>query len=138
MSTPRCTELSREESLRLLAGVRVGRIVFTRQALPAIQAVHHLVEDGQVIVRGYRMESLASAVDTVVAYEADSLAGDGADIGWSVVVTGVARRLDGDDVPERYRHLAAPWPADGSGYVIRIHPELVTGFGRAGDNAPAS
>lgn len=133
MTPPRYVELSREESLRRLASVRVGRIVFTHQALPAIRPVHHLVEDGQVIIRGNGSAALASAVDTVVAYEADSVSAD-ENIGWSVVVTGVARRLDGD-LPERYRRLTGPdGEAGDTGHVIRIRPELVTGYERVTGN----
>ncbi|TNC19601.1 pyridoxamine 5'-phosphate oxidase family protein [Amycolatopsis alkalitolerans] len=121
MTPERFQELSREESLRLLASVAVGRIVFTHQALPAIRPVHHLVDDGQVIVRGDPGTILLSAVDTVVAYEADSVAADDS-IGWSVIVTGMARRLDAASPPGRYRAL------EGDGYFIQIRPELVTGF----------
>ncbi|GAA5164600.1 pyridoxamine 5'-phosphate oxidase family protein [Amycolatopsis dongchuanensis] len=130
----RLRELSREESLRRLASVGVGRIVFTHQALPAIRPVHHVVEDdGEVVIRSHDRTALLSALDTVVAYEADSVSGDDR-IGWSVIVTGVARRADGAD---RYRHLADPWADGEPGYVIRIRPELVAGFGLPEDNGHA-
>jgi hypothetical protein len=114
----------------------VGRIVFTHQALPAIRPVHHLVDGGQVIIRGHAGTALQSALDTVVAYEADVVSGDDR-IGWSVTVTGVARRLEAGEAAERYRQLADPWTDEDSGYVICIHPELVSGFGLADDNGPA-
>lgn len=136
MTAPRFAELTREESLRLLAGARVGRIVFTHQALPAIRPVRHLVEDGQVIIQGQGAGPLAAALDTVVAYEADSVTAE-RDIGWSVTVTGVARRLDGGE-REQYRHLGEPWGRDEAGYLLRINPELVTGFGWVDDSGPAS
>jgi hypothetical protein len=136
MTASRFMELTREESLRRLASVRVGRIVFTHQALPAIRPVRHLVEDGQVIIRGQGVGPLASALDTVVAYEADALTAD-EDIGWSVTVTGVARRFDGAP-SDGYRDLAAPWTGDDSGYIIRINPELVTGFGWVADGGTVS
>lgn len=31
--------------------IPLGRIVFTRNALPAIRAVNHVIEDGETIVR---------------------------------------------------------------------------------------
>jgi hypothetical protein len=136
MKPRRYQELTREESLRLLASVGVGRIVFTHQALPAIRPVHHLVDDGQVIIRSYGGATLLSALDTVVAYEADSVSGED-HIGWSVVVTGVARRVEPARAADQYRRLAGPWAGDGAACVIRIRPELVTGFGPADENGAA-
>ncbi|GAB2971338.1 pyridoxamine 5'-phosphate oxidase family protein [Amycolatopsis acidiphila] len=133
MTPRRFQELSREESLRRLAGVGVGRIVFTHQALPAIRPVHHLLDGGQIIICSHGGAALLSALDTVVAYEADSVSGDD-HIGWSVIVTGVARRVEPGAVTERYRGLADPWAGDGAGYVIRIRPELVAGFGLVEEN----
>jgi nitroimidazol reductase NimA-like FMN-containing flavoprotein (pyridoxamine 5'-phosphate oxidase superfamily) len=136
--TPRkFQELTREESLRRLASVGVGRIVFTHQALPAIRPVHHLVDDGEVFIHGHAGTALLSALDTVVAYEADVVSGDDR-IGWSVVVTGVARRLEAGATTDRHRQLADPWSDEDSGYVICIHPELVSGFGLAEENRPAA
>jgi hypothetical protein len=43
-------ELGRGEAMRLLASVGYGRVVFTRDALPAIRPVNHLVDPGRVIV----------------------------------------------------------------------------------------
>ncbi|GHF52140.1 nitroimidazol reductase NimA-like FMN-containing flavoprotein (pyridoxamine 5'-phosphate oxidase superfamily) [Amycolatopsis bartoniae] len=132
MKPHRPRELTREEALRCLASVRVGRLVYTHQALPAIRPVHHVVDDGEVLIRGHAGSALLPALDTVVAYEADSVSGDDR-IGWSVTVTGVARRLDGTDLGERLRQ----WANGDAGYVIWIHPELVTGFGAAEENGTA-
>lgn len=127
MDQPRFRELTREESIRRLAGIGVGRLVFTHQALPAIRPLHHLVDDGQVIIRGHGGSALRSALDTVVAYEADELAEDG-HIRWSVVVTGVARLVDPAAVTEEYLRLADPWDGEGGGCVLRIRPELIAGM----------
>jgi Pyridoxamine 5'-phosphate oxidase len=120
-------ELTRDESLRRLASVGVGRIVFTHQALPAIRPVNHLVDNGQVIIRSHARAALLSALDTVVAYEVDSVSPDDR-IGWSVIVTGVARRLKAADALERYERLLRPWVSGELDHVIRVRPELVTGF----------
>jgi|GEM_PF-6555183 Pyridoxamine 5'-phosphate oxidase len=42
---------ARDEALRRLASVSVGRLVFTIAGLPAIRPVNHLVDDGAVVVR---------------------------------------------------------------------------------------
>jgi hypothetical protein len=49
----RLTELSREESVRLLGTVSLGRVVFTMHAMPAIRPVNHIVDDGKVIIRSH-------------------------------------------------------------------------------------
>jgi len=123
----RFRELTREECLRLLGSVGVGRIVFTHEALPAIRPVNHLLEDGQVVIRTHVGAAVLSAVNTVVAYEADVISAD-EHIGWSVIVTGVARRVKAPDAVAHYQHALRPWVAGDMDYVIRIHPELVTGF----------
>ena len=133
MNPLRFQELTREESLRRLATVRVGRIVFTHQALPTVRPVNHVIDGGAVILRTHPGAALLSAVDTVVAYEADSVS-DGERIGWSVIVTGVARRLRAPAEIERYERLLQPWAPDETDYVIRIHPELVNGFSLIEEN----
>jgi hypothetical protein len=60
----RLQTLARDESLRLLGGVAVGRVVFTRHALPAIRPVNHLVEDDKIIIRIQPDSALGEAVGT--------------------------------------------------------------------------
>ncbi|MFF4656063.1 pyridoxamine 5'-phosphate oxidase family protein [Streptomyces sp. NPDC001381] len=121
--------LDRHECLRLMAGVPVGRIVYTRQALPAVLPVNfRLDHDGAVLVRTSASSELVSAVDgAVVAFEADEV--DAAThSGWSVVVTGPAALVT--DPAEHARLLMTgprSWvPAPREAFV-RIEPELVTG-----------
>src|SRR5262249_43318504 len=84
-------ELDRQECLRLLAKVPVGRIVHTRQALPAVLPVNFSLEgDGTVLLRTSAASELVRAIHgSVVAFEADQVDPD-AQSGWSVVVTGAA------------------------------------------------
>ncbi len=92
-------ELERQECLRLLAKVPLGRIVHTRGALPAVLPVNFgLDHDGSVLLRTSAASELVRAIDgSVVAFEADEV--DAAThSGWSVVVTGEA---DGGDRPRR-------------------------------------
>src|SRR5215208_5008108 len=121
-------ELDRQECLRLLAGVPVGRIVYTRQALPAVLPVNFCVDrDGAVLVRTSASSALVRAIDgAVVAFEADEV--DAAlHSGWSVVVTGAATSVT--DPAEHARLLRdgprswAPAPQE---VFVRIDPELVT------------
>ncbi|MEU0221821.1 pyridoxamine 5'-phosphate oxidase family protein, partial [Streptomyces sp. NPDC006265] len=84
-------ELERQECLRLMAKVPVGRIVYTRRALPAVLPVNFSLDgDGAVLLRTSAASELVRAIDgAVVAFEADDV--DAArHSGWSVVVTGSA------------------------------------------------
>ncbi|MEH1017325.1 pyridoxamine 5'-phosphate oxidase family protein [Micromonospora sp. CPCC 206060] len=124
-------ELSRHEALRLLAGVAMGRVVFTQRALPAIRPVNHILDNGDVIIRTNLASSVAANVDrrpgTVVAYEADVIDPD-TRTGWSVVVTGVAHLVDNPRDQARYEALLRPWVSNPADCVLRIRPDIVTGF----------
>jgi nitroimidazol reductase NimA-like FMN-containing flavoprotein (pyridoxamine 5'-phosphate oxidase superfamily) len=121
--------LSREESLRLLAGVAMGRVVFTMHALPAIQPVTHVIDDGDIIIRTHLGTAITMAVDrhdAVVAYEADAIDPDD-HLGWSVIIVGTARLIHDEGDIARYRRLLRPWVSGTTDHLIRIRPELVTG-----------
>ncbi|WP_101787519.1 pyridoxamine 5'-phosphate oxidase family protein [Nonomuraea indica] len=123
-------ELSTAEALRLLAGVPIGRIVFTRHALPAIRPVNYLVADGQIVIRSNPGTVLSTEVapsGSVVAFEADELDAERR-LGWSVIVTGVARLVDDPEEAARYKARLRPWVAGEMDQVVRISPEIVTGF----------
>ncbi|WP_406863910.1 pyridoxamine 5'-phosphate oxidase family protein [Streptomyces sp. HUAS MG47] len=125
----RTVALDADEALRLLAGVPLGRIVFTRQALPAVRPVHHLVDGGDVVVRTHEVAALtlqAGTAGVVVAYEADEIDPE-ARLGWSVVVTGYCSPVTDREEAARYRALLRPWSDRQTDHVVRIHPDLVTG-----------
>jgi nitroimidazol reductase NimA-like FMN-containing flavoprotein (pyridoxamine 5'-phosphate oxidase superfamily) len=129
--TRKLETLPREEALRLLRSVSVGRLVFTHLALPAIRPVNHVVEGNQVVIRAY----LGTAIDTavgdnagmVVAYEADLIDPD-SHLGWSVIIVGRASRLADGLEADRYRRLLQPWVENGSDDVIAIRADMVDGF----------
>jgi Pyridoxamine 5'-phosphate oxidase len=132
MSQPRqLRPLSRAESLRLLSGVSMGRLVFTHLALPAIRPVNHVVDGDRVIIRTYHGTAIAHAVGgnpgTVVAYEADLIDPD-AHLGWSVIVVGRANRVTDSAEADQYRARLEPWVAGGPDDVIAIQADLIDGF----------
>lgn len=124
---PRLTPLSRTQSLRLLAGVALGRVVFTERALPAIRPVNHLVDNGMIIIRTHLGAAVLGAVGMVVAYEADEI-DPLAHTGWSVIVTGLARQVQDPDDLGRYERALRPWVDGEKDQVIAIEPEIVTGY----------
>ena len=132
MSQPRqLRPLSRAESLRLLGGVSLGRLVFTHLALPAIRPVNHVVDGDRVIIRTYHGTAIAHAVGghpgTVVAYEADVIDPE-AHLGWSVIVVGRANRVTDRAAADHYRAQLQPWVAGGMDDVIAIQADMIDGF----------
>lgn len=122
-------ELPEDEAMRLLASVRVGRVVFTQGALPAIRPVNHLVVDGLVIFCTHSDSAVATQVataPTVVAYEADHI-DEERRVGWSVVVTGLAVGVGAGELADHYHGLLRPWVGRADN-VVAVQPRLVTGF----------
>jgi uncharacterized protein len=122
-------ELGRQECLRLLTRVPVGRIVHTRHALPAVLPVNFVLDgDESVVVRTSAASELVRAVDgVVVAFEADEV--DPVNqAGWSVVVTGAATVVTDPDEHERLTRTGPrSWAPSPEEVFVRIRPELVTG-----------
>jgi uncharacterized protein len=126
--SPVLEQLSRSESLRLMDSVPVGRIVYTRQALPAVELVNFALVDGDIVIRTHAEGKLAAATrGAVVAFEADSvdLAGHA---GWSVTIVGEARAVtDGAEIRSLERIPLNPWLAENRDHFIRITPSIVNG-----------
>ncbi|WP_327714361.1 pyridoxamine 5'-phosphate oxidase family protein [Streptomyces sp. NBC_00490] len=121
-------ELDRHECLSLLARPRIGRIVHTREALPAVLPVNFGLDDGAVVLRTSAASELVRAIDgVVVAFEADEVDAD-AQSGWSVVVTGRATVVTDPAEHERLRRVGPrSWAPSPREVFVRIEPELVTG-----------
>lgn len=115
------------QALRLLASVPIGRVVFTSDALPAICLVDHAVVDGEVIIRCHDGAAVLTAIDQVVAYEADLIAPD-TRRGWSVTITGKAALVEAAHDVARYEQALQPCVDTPMNQVIRIAPGLITGY----------
>lgn len=120
-------ELSEATSLSLLGSVPFGRVVFSRDALPAIRPVNHIVDGGSIIIRTHLGAAVLSAIGMVVAYEVDSF-DPVSRTGWSVVVVGVAKLVFDTDEVARFERALKPWGHGTMDHVIRIVPGTVTGF----------
>jgi hypothetical protein len=124
--------LDTQQCLRLMAGMTVGRVVYTLNAMPAVLPVRFRFDpDGSVVLAEGSATELARAVDgTVIAFETGEVSGtDGS--GWSVTVLG--------------RASAVPVPASGTEFtagadqfLIRLRPEVVTGRLLEAPRAPAA
>lgn len=128
----RAAELAGPECWTLLATVPLGRVVFSQRAMPAIGVVRHLVEDTMIITRSPLGATIGGRdlgeAGTVVCYEADDI-DPVTHTGWSVVITGTARRVTDPGDIARYESLLPRWinHHDHRDDLVAIEPGLVTG-----------
>ncbi|MFD3730901.1 pyridoxamine 5'-phosphate oxidase family protein [Streptomyces sp. NPDC058632] len=121
--------LGRPECLRLLAEVPVGRVVYTRQALPAVLPVDFSLDpDGSVLLSTSRDSDLVRAIDgVVVAFEADDFQPERRS-GWSVVITGRAAVVTEPVEHERLLRTAPDTRMPmRDGVFVRIEAGMVSG-----------
>lgn len=121
--------LDRQECLRLLAKVPVGRVVYTRQALPAVLPVNFSLDtDSSVLLCTSASSDLVRAIDgVVVAFEADEFDA-AAQSGWSVIVTGRASVVTDPAEHERLTRTGPhSWAVVADGIFVRIESEMVSG-----------
>ena len=120
--------LDRQECLALLGTVRVGRLVFTEGALPAVQPVNFRMHDDDVVIRvagGGKL--LAATSNCIVAFEADELDAE-LRAGWSVTVVGHASVIvEVAELVEVAGIWLQPWVEGRRDHFIRIRTEQVTG-----------
>ena len=129
--------LSRLDAIALLRTQEVGRLVYTRRALPAIVPVNYAVGDGEILIWTGSLSSLAQAVrGAVVAFEVDNL-DRATHAGWSVVVTSHAEVVTDEAALARARRDGPqPWAPGSKDHLIRIPLTVITG--RLLEGRPAS
>ena len=134
---PVLEELSRAECLRLLATVPIGRISYTRQALPAVEPVNFGLHDGAIVIRTDAGGKLMAATRrAVVAFQADDL-DQVLRSGWSVTVVGRCEDVtDAAEVARLDGLGLEPWAPGIRDHFIRIRPGIVTGRRLRGAEAP--
>jgi nitroimidazol reductase NimA-like FMN-containing flavoprotein (pyridoxamine 5'-phosphate oxidase superfamily) len=128
--------LSRGECLALLASVPVGRIIYTRRALPAVELVNFALDQGDIVIRTDRGGKLAAATrGAVVAFEADQLDLAG-QAGWSVTAIGPSREVTDPGELARLRAIGLrSWAPRTRDHFIRISPVMLNGRHLHADNA---
>jgi pyridoxamine 5'-phosphate oxidase-like protein len=83
-----------------------------------------MVDNGMIVVRTHVGGDCAGAV---VAFEADDI-DPVAESGWSVTVTGVARRIQDSAEIAHYEGVLTPFVDMPHVEVICIYPEIVSGY----------
>jgi hypothetical protein len=111
-----------------LETVQVGRLVFTEDALPAVQPANFRLCGDDVVIRVAGGTKLAAAArNFIVAFQADELDPD-LRTGWSVTVVGHAQRIaDVDELVEVSGTFIQPWVDGRRDHFIRVRAERVTG-----------
>lgn len=111
-----------------MAHVAVGRIVYTRQAMPAVELVNFAIADGDIVIRSSRSGKLAAAIaGAVVAFEVDQL-DLAAQTGWSVTAVGQSREVtDPADLERLGRIGLTTWAPGDHAHYIRISPRILNG-----------
>lgn len=129
--------LSRAECLNLMASARVGRLVYTDRALPAVVPLRFFLDGEGVLVPMGADSALAAAIhNTVVAFHADDL--DPVTLtGWSVTVIGQARPVVGPAEIARLSSIHCLRMRGTRGHFARISLGFVSG-GRFGAMAGES
>ena len=128
--------LSRDECLALLASVPVGRIIYTRRALPAVELVNFVLDEGDIVIRTDGSGKLAAATrGAVVAFAADQLDLD-TQSGWSVTAIGPSGEVTDPDELARLRTIGlTPWAMGARDHFIRISPVMLNGRRLGTDSA---
>jgi hypothetical protein len=122
------TQLTRTECLHLMTSVPMGRIIYTRQALPAVELVNFALDVGDIVIRTERSAKLAAAIrGAVVAFEVDSM-DTARRAGWSVTAIGHSQEVtDPDQIARLERMGLSSWAPGDRKHFIRISPEILNG-----------
>jgi nitroimidazol reductase NimA-like FMN-containing flavoprotein (pyridoxamine 5'-phosphate oxidase superfamily) len=131
-------ELSRAEALRLLSSVRLGRVIFTEHALPAVRPVLHVVENGRIVFRTSSAHPIntttVTGAGTVLAFEADVIDTD-SQAGWTVTAVGPARSLRDPAEVRHFRQALRGTGRQEDDQIVAIQADMLTGFQLAGNDA---
>jgi nitroimidazol reductase NimA-like FMN-containing flavoprotein (pyridoxamine 5'-phosphate oxidase superfamily) len=125
---PVLAALSREQCLRLMATAPVGRVIYTRQAMPAVELVNFTVDTGDIVIRTAASGKLIAAISgAIVAFEADAY-DPVTRSGWSVTAVGKARDVTDPADIERFRTIGPHlWVPGERPYFVRITPGTLNG-----------
>jgi uncharacterized protein len=119
--------LSREECLALMASVSLGRIIFTRRALPAVELVCFALDNADIVIAAGALAAVTHGA--VVAFQADDL-DPVSRVGWTVTAIGQSREVTEQHEIDRLLQVGlGVWPPGEREreHFIRISPGILTG-----------
>ncbi len=105
----------------------MGRIVYSKNALPAVEPVRFTLDDGLVFAAVSSDSVLPAAVhQSIVAFQADQF-GEGPEH-WAVTVVGHAQALsDPADIAKLRTMGLTSWTPSGRDQFLHVRPGVVTG-----------
>lgn len=118
--------MERGDCLALLRRSSTGQVAFTSRALPAIRSVAYSL-DGEDVVLDTRSATLAERLDGQVVAFAVNRPGQDGPWGWSVVVTGLARRRRPGDASRPTPGSDVVLGGHSADTAVRITSALITG-----------
>lgn len=119
--------LTEDEALALAATVPVGRVVYSRYAMPAVHLVNFKLDGKDVIFKARKGAKFGAAVaDTVIAFEVDEI-DPATRSGWTVTLTGRSQLVTSPEEQGRLEELGVdPWVGEREFY-IRVKTATTTG-----------
>jgi nitroimidazol reductase NimA-like FMN-containing flavoprotein (pyridoxamine 5'-phosphate oxidase superfamily) len=124
---PMLQTLSQEQCEEHLAAGGVGRIVFSTERGPVALPVNFVYDNGYVVFS--TDESMASMVrsEELVGFEVDRI-DEAMSTGWSVLVTGRARRVERSEDRQRLASLKVEaWAGGARDTLVRMEPDELSG-----------
>jgi nitroimidazol reductase NimA-like FMN-containing flavoprotein (pyridoxamine 5'-phosphate oxidase superfamily) len=124
---PQFGVLTTEESMAHLEPGGIGRLVLTAPRGPVALPVNFRFVEGDIVFRTDADSSLAAAAGALVSFEVDHI-DEVMSEGWSVLVSGQARRVDAASELERLVELGIePWAGGARETVLRIETTEISG-----------
>jgi nitroimidazol reductase NimA-like FMN-containing flavoprotein (pyridoxamine 5'-phosphate oxidase superfamily) len=120
--------LDRDACLELVAGVRLGRVAVSTEALPVVLPVNFALDGDRVVFSSAPGTKLyVAATGAQMAFEADDVDAETRS-GWSVCITGPGTVVADPAETARLRELDLDtWGAEGEESYVVIEPQVVTG-----------
>lgn len=129
--------LDREECLKLIAPGGIGRVAYDDGEGPTVTPVNYVLDGETIIFRtsvagrlNQNLAGLPEGAEVRIAFEVDQIDPERHE-GWSVLLRGGARQLEGDEPSAEVK----PWPSEPRPARIRLAPKEITGRRLSGGGA---
>ncbi len=121
-------DLDEQRAMELIAPGGIGRVVFAETRGPVALPVNYRLLGTDVVFRTQASTSIALGTDgRRVSFEVDHV-DETFSTGWSVLLSGTARRVVDPEELEAVRALdVVPWAGGDRDVYFRLQPDLITG-----------
>jgi uncharacterized protein len=121
------TELDRDTSLQLLAGLEVGRVAWAEGDRVMVFPLNFVLEDGWILAQTPSDTIFeAAAQHAVLTFQGDEIE-PGVHTGWTVLISGPAEEVVKPAEVARVRELVKPWRIGAHFRVLRIRVDQIAG-----------